>query len=259
MKKLFFILLFSLFTINTYWFEFETSTSKYNNFLNDVQIMSYDNTSFYEKFSKNIEIIEEFRQIGIFADLEKYSDRLKEIPNKSDFENYLIEKIGENKFLNLLKNKDLSMHWIVNKCETYKNNYCETYKKLLTNTNITQQFNINKTDDKEVVLDIFPISDKKFDFDNYEAFTKSKLLFFDTSLEYYNMSLSVYWKSRSYVNFVKKHKLVKYNRWWEIFYAMVPYYQLKFDLDKWEHTLLLRYDKFTPFRHSLYSELQRIK
>lgn len=259
MKKLFIILLLSLFTLNTYWFEFETSTSKYNDFWDDYGLQSYDNTSFYEKFSKNIEIIEEFRNIGIFADLEKHGFRLKEIPNKSDFENYLIEKIGENKFLNLLKNRDLSIHWISNKCESFKNNYCKTYKKMLTNTTITQKFNINKTDDKELVLDIFPVSDKKFDFDNYESFSKSKLLIFDSSLEYYNIDLRIYWKSRPYTNYVKKHKLVKYNRWWEIFYAMVPYYQFKLDLDKWKYSILLEYDKFTPFNHWLYSEYQRIK
>lgn len=258
MKKIIFLvsflIIFNLFFADTF------AISSYN---------SYNiNQAVDVKFSWNVE--SELESVWFsYYNLEKKSneENLSEsyfykIPNLDKNVEKIINNLWVEKFKKLIDNQIIQFYWARNHCnwDISLNEKCPLTdkKELFTNIWVEYYYNINSSKEQKIKMQVYPFSTEKFvyfDINYSEEWKLPKIIFFDSSLDFYNLNVK-FDKANYTISkwFEKKYKLLKFKNVKVVDYswkehiaetlAYIPYYETEIELKKWINKINLKYLKF---------------
>lgn len=242
-KNIILFLIFTFFTSQTFALNIVNDKSVYNEYVRDFSEKNiFSNIVLIpeKNIFKNIEINEVVNNISYTSNSTKDLSYLKftqDLRNQNitksylenyledytDFEEVLINKLWEDKYNNLIKNK------IIYKAQAW-------FKDKSRSLFLSKNFFINSSEDKILKVDFSPY-DEKFIWSFNLSWEFNRLW-----EEVITPKIFIYWSEfepRYFINGVvmeKYYKIIKNKlRDWKIIYRVLPFYKWNISLKKWEN------------------------
>lgn len=279
-KKILFFILLCQFS-SSYALDISFEYAKNNHFKIDypwdISLMTH--TNWYIDFWNEVSVEKKYHTTHQLIDTPAYHTTT-DIPNFWEDLDYFIKLIGEKKLKTLLWSSQISIYWEENKCLDkklihsslkpekisclYQNN-----PPALLNTHHTISYWVQSNKDQKIKIKIFPVDNREYLFYTYDDWEKKQfpfLTFLDSSLQYYDISLT-YWNKTDKTlfdttqnEFKTKYMLTQFdkntyqlprNRWIanELFNTtslFFPYYETEIELKSGTNTLVFEYKTYTP-------------